>query len=71
MESSADVVVILRWVVVLLVFIWWYRRADATLRGWRERVDEARRERPRLSKLIHFWLQIRRPLEWLLLFWIV
>ncbi len=57
-----------QWLVVLVVFGWWYRRADRVLLEWLERVRDSRRKQPGRERFIGFLRRVRRPAEWLALF---
>ena len=54
----------------LLVFIWWFGCAIGVLVDWGERVRE-RNEQSRLANILRFAQRVRRPAEWLILFWTV
>jgi ABC-type hemin transport system ATPase subunit len=73
-SAWAAVILALKWTLPIGVFVWWRRRANATLEGIRERLkEEAKktRQRPRQSGLaeraLDFAIRIRSPVEWLLL----
>jgi hypothetical protein len=55
----------------VIVFVWWYRRADRLFVEWREREQETDKPRLGLMKLVHFIRQIRRPAELLSLFFVL
>ena len=64
----------LKWLLPIGVFLWWRRRAKALI----EKIEEdpkgmkrRRRDRTPLQRAARFYKRIRRPLEWLLLFWAV
>lgn len=77
-EGSAFIATVtaLKWMIPIGLFIWWRRRAEATLRGWkRAAVEEARKRHLRgkspLQRAIQFYQRIRNPFEWLVLVWAV
>lgn len=63
-----------KWLLPLILFVWWRRRADRTLDRWQRAAREraSRSDRPRSSRALEwgvgFVRRIRVPLEWLLLF---
>ena len=59
---------VFQWLAVLVVFAWWYRRADQLLLEWLERIRDARRKQPGRERFIGFLRRVRRPAEWLVLF---
>ncbi|MBW2527248.1 MAG: AAA family ATPase [Deltaproteobacteria bacterium] len=64
----------IKWLVPFALFVWWRRRADRALQGWRDLArDRTRRthrpgQRSMAEWAIGFLQRIRKPLEWLLLF---
>lgn len=77
-EGSAftATVTALKWMIPIGLFVWWRRRAEQTLRGWkRAAVDAARKKRIRgktlIQRAIQFYQRIRNPFEWLVLVWAV
>ncbi len=74
-ESSAMTasLVMLKWLLPIVVFIWWRRRADKVLTG---AIDELKAKRARstvgpspLEKTLRYVKRVRSPVEWLLLLW--
>lgn len=73
-SAWAAVVLALKWTLPIGVFVWWRRRARATLEGIQERLKEdAKRARRRpgettlAERAVDLALRVRSPLEWLLL----
>ncbi len=69
---------VLKWTLPIALFIAWRRRAQRTLLGWRAALGEAHRKRYGMVRRPSWTLwaldsiiYIRRPLEWLLLWWSV
>lgn len=54
----------------ILVFVWWHRRSQSWLNEWRERVRE-QRPQSALGGWLRFISRVRRPAEFLILFWVV
>ncbi len=66
----------IKWLVLIFVFWWWRRRGTHLLEGWRGRLYEeqqrARAPEPTpLYRVLGFVQQTRRPLEWLILGWML
>src|SRR5690606_24028428 len=65
----------LKWLVPIIAFVWWRRRADRSLSLLSEALHDPRAHRASRSNLgatlIEYVRQIRSPLEWLLLVWAV
>jgi hypothetical protein len=77
-SAIAATLIALKWLLPIIVFVWWRRRAKETLKSVREKVHEAdRKKRGRTAALsrrvraIDFLRRIRAPLEWLLLLWAI
>ncbi len=77
-EGSAftATVTALKWMLPIGIFVWWRRRAEQQLRGWRRATVEAARKqrqrgRTRVERTLKFYARIRNPLEWLVLVWAV
>ena len=69
---------VLKGTLPIALFFAWRRRAERLLVGWRTTLDEAHRKRfgavrrsPWTVWALTFLIHIRRPLEWLLLLWLV
>ncbi|HHH11486.1 MAG TPA: hypothetical protein ENK23_05365 [Sorangium sp.] len=56
----------LKALALVMLYVWWYRRADSWLAAWGAREGSTAQGRPG-SAAIAFLRRIRRPLEWLLL----
>lgn len=58
----------LKWLALLVVFIWWYRRIDGWLEAWQNRMRDAQPRCYGRERAIRFLRRVRLPLEWLLFF---
>lgn len=63
-----------RWIIPLLIFIWWKRRGVEILEKFRDRLAEERRkyqkrgpDTDRSERIVSFLLRVHSPLEWLAL----
>lgn len=60
----------LKWLVILMLFLWWRRRAEPPLEALRKRLAKERRhgrgaQVPWLENAVTLLLRVHRPLQWL------
>lgn len=74
-SALAAGLIALKWLLPIVVFVWWRRRADGLLRALLDNLNEGHRiadTRSRIAvRVVEYLRRIRVPLEWLLLIWAI